>query len=225
MTSERRIALCALGAALLAACAGGPAAQVRPGSAQCALPPGDSLVDVRSVDRTIRTEVRYGTAGNFTGRRLPGYEVRRALLRPEPARALGRVQTALRREGLGLKVWDAYRPVRATLAMVDWAERTGNQWVLEQGYVARESGHNRGHTIDLTLVDLRSGRELDMGTAYDTFSEAAHTANAEGRVRDNRMRLVRAMEAEGFANYDKEWWHFRRAGEYAPLDVPLGCFR
>jgi zinc D-Ala-D-Ala dipeptidase len=109
--------------------------------------------------------------------------------------------------------------------MVDWAERTGNGWVLEQGYVARESGHNLASTVDLTLVDLRSGRELDMGTAYDVFSDAAHTANATGQVRENRQRLVRAMEAEGFASYDKEWWHFRRGGDFRPLDVPLSCFR
>jgi zinc D-Ala-D-Ala dipeptidase len=182
------------------------------------------MVSIRSLDRTIRAEVRYATRRNFTGERLPGYEPL-ALLRPSSAHALARVQGALRSQGLGLKVWDAYRPVRATLAMVSWAERTGNQWVLDQGYVARESGHNRGHTVDLTLVDLRTGRELDMGTAFDVFSEAAHTANAEGAVRQNRMRLVAAMEAEGFVNYDKEWWHFRRAAEGGPVDVPIGCYR
>jgi len=105
-----------------------------------------------------------------------------------------------------------------------WAQRSGNQWVLDQGYVARYSGHNRGNTIDLTLVDLRTGRELAMGTPFDTFSEAAHTANATGEVMENRMRLKRAMEAEGFQNYDKEWWHYRMAGDPAPLDVPLRCF-
>jgi D-alanyl-D-alanine dipeptidase len=109
--------------------------------------------------------------------------------------------------------------------MVNWAERSGNQWVLQQGYVARRSGHNLGTTVDLTLVDARTGRELDMGTPYDTFSEAAHTANATGQVLANRMILVEAMRAEGYANYEKEWWHFRIGGDYEPLDAPLRCFR
>ncbi|HWK89150.1 MAG TPA: M15 family metallopeptidase, partial [Longimicrobium sp.] len=86
------------------------------------------------------------------------------------------------------------------------------------------SGHNRGATVDLTLVRLSDGSEVEMGTPYDTFSEAAHTANAIGAVMENRMRLLRAMEAEGFSNYDKEWWHFRLPGEPAALDVPLRCF-
>lgn len=181
-------------------------------------------MDVRAVDPTIRVDLRYATRNNFTGRPLPGYEARRVLLRPEAAAALGRVQARLRMDGLGLKVWDAYRPVRATLAMVDWAERTGNQWVLDQGYVARRSGHNLGGTIDLTLVRLDTGRELEMGTPYDEFSERAHTANATGQIAENRQRLVRAMAAEGFANYEKEWWHFRMPGEWEPLDSPLACF-
>ncbi len=197
-------------------------AVTRPASA-CSVP-ARTLVDVRSLDPTIRTEVRYATSNNFTGRRLPGYEAPRALLRPEAATALARVQARLRAEGLGLKVWDAYRPVRATLAMVDWAERTGKQWVLDQGYVARQSGHNLGGTVDLTLVRLDTGGELEMGTPYDEFTERAHTANASGVVAQNRQRLVRAMAAEGFANYEKEWWHFRRPGENEPLDAPLACF-
>jgi zinc D-Ala-D-Ala dipeptidase len=223
MSSDRWPVALAVSVVLLTACAGSPEAQTRPASSECVS--SDSLIPVRSVDRTIRTDVRYATRQNFTGERLPGYEVPVALLRPEPARALARVQARLRQEGLGLKVWDAYRPVRATLAMVSWAERTGNQWVLDQGYVARESGHNRGNTVDLTVVNLRTGRELDMGTRFDDFSAAAHTANAEGEVRENRQRLLRAMEAEGFVNYDQEWWHFRDRATYAPMDVPLWCFR
>ncbi len=191
----------------------------------CRIPEGAQLTNVQAADPTIRTDVRYATANNFTGERLPGYDRPLALLRPEAARALARVQARLRADGLGLKVFDGYRPVRATLAMVDWAERTNRRWVLDQGYVARSSGHNRGHTVDLTLVRLDSGEELDMGTAYDTFSEAAHTANATGAVRINRGKLVEAMNAEGFVNYSKEWWHFSLPGQYPPLDVPLGCFR
>lgn len=191
---------------------------------ECALPAGTVLVDVRHGDATIRSDVRYATANNFTGAVLPGYERPVAMLRVEAAQALGRVQRRLRTDGVGLKVFDGYRPIRATQAMVNWAQRTGNQWVLDQGYVAGISGHNRAGTVDLTLVDLRTGREVEMGTAYDTFSAAAHTANATGTIAANRQRLVRAMAAEGFRNYDKEWWHFTLPGDFPPLDAPLRCF-
>ena len=221
MSSE--LARIPLAAALALAVAGCAAAQTAR-AGECTLPPGDELVNVRRVDRTIRTEIRYATDDNFTGRRLPGYEHPRAMLRPSAAAALSRVQARLRAQGLGLKVFDAYRPIRATQEMVMWAQRSGNQWVLDQGYVARYSGHNRGNTVDLTLVDLRTGRELAMGTPFATFSEAAHPANATGEVMETRMRLKRAMEAEGFQNYEKEWWHFAGPGTSLPLDVPLGCF-
>ena len=166
------------------------------------------LVDVQSVDSTIRVDARYAGANNFTGARLPGYDAPRALLRREVAAALGRVQARLRSGGLGLLVFDGYRPVRATLAMVDWAERTGRADLLNDGYIARRSRHNQGVAVDLTLMDPASGTQLDMGTPFDTFSEAAHTANAAGRVLRYRQILVRAMESEGFTNYEKEWWHF-----------------
>ncbi len=178
------------------------------------LPPGTDgapeslLVDVRSVDSTIRVDARYAGANNFTGAQLPGYAAPRALLRREVAHALGRVQGRLRTEGLGLLVFDGYRPVRATLAMVDWAERTGRANLLEDGYIARRSRHNQGVAVDLTLVDPTRGTQLDMGTPFDTFSEAAHTANATGRPLRYRQILVRVMESEGFTNYEKEWWHF-----------------
>jgi D-alanyl-D-alanine dipeptidase len=227
MTSDPMIRRLLLSAAVLAMGGCVPTASARTVDAQageCTMAPG-ALVNVQSVDRTIRTDVRYATRNNFTGAVLPGYERPLALLRPPAAQALSRVQARLRPRGLGLKVFDAYRPVRATLGMVDWAERTGSQWVIQQGYVARQSGHNVGRTVDLTLVRLRDGRELDMGTPYDTFSEAAHTANASGQVAENRRILVEAMAAEGFQNYDKEWWHFSIPGPREPLDVPLRCFR
>jgi D-alanyl-D-alanine dipeptidase len=209
----------------MAASTASTASTLSPGcSVPGGVPAGAELTDVTRADATIRTDIRYATANNFTGRALPGYESARALMRPAAAQALARVQARLRRDGLGLKVFDAYRPIRATQAMVEWANRSGNTWVLDQGYVARYSGHNRGNTVDLTLVDLRTGDEVDMGTPFDTFSEAAHPANATGRVLENRMRLARAMAAEGFQPYDKEWWHFRLPGDPEPLDYPIACY-
>jgi zinc D-Ala-D-Ala dipeptidase len=180
------------------------------------------LIDLRTLDPTIRVDARYATSNNFTGRPLPGYEARRALLRREPAAALVRVQVRLRSNGLGLVIYDGYRPVRATLAMVDWARRTGHMDLLNQGYIASRSRHNLGLAVDLSLAELRTNVELDMGTPFDTFTEAAHTANAEGRVLRNRQLLVRAMKAEGFSNYDQEWWHFTYPLEGAlPFDMVI----
>ena len=184
------------------------------------------LVDVRTYARSIVLDVRYATAHNFTGRPLPGYCRPWAFLKRSAARRLGRVQRRLARTGLGLKVFDAYRPARATRAMVRWARRTGNEWVLRQGYVAPRSNHARGTTVDVTLVRLASGRALDMGTGYDAFTRRSHTLNASGAVLRRRLLLRRAMGREGFRNYRREWWHY----DLEPrgprrLDVPLGCRR
>lgn len=166
------------------------------------------LVNIQSLDSTILVDARYAGSNNFTGAPLPGYEAPHALLRQEAAHALARVQGRLRKKGLGLLVFDGYRPVRATLAMVRWAQRSGRRNLLIDGYIASRSRHNLGLAVDLTLVDAASGSPMDMGTPFDTFSESAHTANAQGRVLENRRILVRAMESEGFRNYEKEWWHF-----------------
>jgi D-alanyl-D-alanine dipeptidase len=177
------------------------------------------LVDVRQVDSSIRVDARYAGADNFTGAPLPGYEAPKALLRREAAAALGRVQRRLRSGGLGLRVFDGYRPVRATRAMVAWTERVGRPDLVDSGYIARRSRHNMGVAVDLTLVDLVSGTEVPMGTAFDAFTPAAHTANATGRIARYRRILVRAMASEGFTNYDQEWWHFSYPVEGAvPFD-------
>jgi D-alanyl-D-alanine dipeptidase len=166
------------------------------------------LAEVRPLDSTIVVEMRYATANNFTGAPLPGYFANRAYLRREAAATLARVQSDLRSQGLGLKIFDAYRPVRATLAMVAWTERVNRPDLLKDGYIASRSRHNLGLAIDLTLVDLATGRELEMGTPFDTFSAAAHTANAAGEAATNRQKLKTAMERERFVNYDQEWWHY-----------------
>jgi D-alanyl-D-alanine dipeptidase len=166
------------------------------------------LTDVRTLDPRIVVDLRYATSNNFTGAPLPGYLANRAFLRREAADALSRVERDLLPQSLGIKIFDAYRPVRATLAMVDWTERVNRPDLLKDGYIASRSRHNLGLAIDLTLINLVNGRELEMGTPFDTFSAAAHTANASGEAAANRQRLKAAMEREGFVNYDQEWWHF-----------------
>jgi D-alanyl-D-alanine dipeptidase len=166
------------------------------------------LVEVLGIDSSIVVDLRYATSNNFTGAPLPGYLANRAYLRREAAAALARVQRSLRPQGLGIKIFDAYRPVRATLAMVDWTERVNRPDLLKDGYIASRSRHNLGLAIDLTLIELATRRELEMGTPFDTFSAAAHTANASGEAAADRQILKAAMEREGFLNYDQEWWHF-----------------
>lgn len=169
----------------------------------------DSLmVDVQKVDTTIVIDLRYATNNNFTGAALPGYEGNRAYLRAEAAAALAVVQEDLRLQGLGLKVFDAYRPIRASEAMVAWTQKVNRPDLLTNGYIASRSRHNLGVAVDLTLVNLATKAEVTMGTPFDHFSRAAHTKNASGIILKNRQNLKRVMERQGFVNYEKEWWHF-----------------
>ena len=209
--------------AALVACAGGPPAATQANTGpQVVAPDSTARRLLATLDPTIAQEVGYATPRNFTGEPLPGYGVGIALLRREAADSLRRVAEDLRPRGLGLKVFDGYRPVRATLAMVAWCERTGRTDLLDDGYIARRSRHNQGVAVDLTLIDLQTGEELDMGTPWDTFAEAAHTARASGAVAERRRLLVEAMAARGFVNYENEWWHFSLAvPDPVPFDLPL----
>lgn len=166
------------------------------------------LTDVRALAPEIVVELRYATSNNFTGAPIPGYEGNHAFLRRPATEALARVERKLAHDGLGLKIFDAYRPARATDAMVAWTKRVNREDLLRDGYIASKSRHNLGAAVDLTIVRLRDSTELEMGTAFDTFSAAAHTANATGEAARNRQLLKSSMEKEGFTNYDKEWWHF-----------------
>ena len=171
------------------------------------------LVDLHRIDTSFVIDMRYATANNFTGAPLPGYEGNRAFLRAEAAAALAVVAEDLRAQGYTLKIFDAYRPVRASEAMVAWAERTNRTDLLKDGYIAARSRHNLGVAIDLTLISLVTRGEVTMGTPFDHFSAAAHTANARGHIAQNRQLLKRTMERQGFVNYEKEWWHFSYAVE------------
>jgi D-alanyl-D-alanine dipeptidase len=180
------------------------------------------LVDLGTAVPNAHFELRYATANNFTGAVLPGYGAARPLLRREAATALAKVQAELEGKGLGLKVWDGYRPVRGTLGMVAWCERNHRTDLLDQGYIARRSRHNQGVAIDLTVIDLKTGAELPMGTSFDEFTERAHTANATGVEAANRAVLGDAMRRAGFVNYVDEWWHFSfDVPDPMPFDLSL----
>jgi zinc D-Ala-D-Ala dipeptidase len=167
------------------------------------------LVDVRGVDTSIVVDMRYATKNNFTGAVLPGYEANRAYLRDEAAAALALVNADLHLQGLGLKIFDAYRPVRATDAMVAWTQTAHRPDLLRDGYIAPKSKHNLGVAVDLTIIDMRTRAELPMGTGFDMFSPVAFTKNASSPlIAKNRQLLKKVMERQGFTNYEKEWWHY-----------------
>ncbi len=168
-------------------------------------PAAEPLVPVADVHPNIRFDVRYATVNNFTGQVL--YPRADCLLRQSVAERLARVQTALESRGLGLLVFDGYRPLSAQEKM--W------RLVPDPRYVAdpsRGSRHNRGAAVDVTLVDAR-GTPLEMPTDYDDFTEAAHRDYAGGTEasRRHRARLEEAMAAEGFIGLSTEWWHFDAA--------------
>lgn len=188
-----------------------------------AVPP-DGMVRLSEAITGIEIEPRYGTSDNFTGAPLPGYGAPQLWLKEPVARALAHVHAGLADQGLGLRVYDAYRPRRASEAMVAWTHRTDQAHLLRDGYIAARSGHNHGHTVDLTLVHRATGEAVDMGGAWDTFSAVSHHTGASGPAQEARETLRQAMVAAGFVPYDKEWWHFRFPLKgTVPLDLPYGC--
>jgi zinc D-Ala-D-Ala dipeptidase len=180
------------------------------------------LVDIHRYGPGIALDITYAGADNITGRRLPGYCEAWALMLEPAARDLGRVQRYLRRHNRGLLIMDAYRPARATRALVRWAERTGRGHLVGT-YIARRSRHNLGSAVDLTLVRASDGKRLRMGR-YDALGPGAHTLDAKGAVLRNRLALKAAMERFGFTNYWREWWHYEhRVLGTTYLDLSLGC--
>lgn len=163
------------------------------------------LVELVRLDPTLRLDIRYAGSDNFLG--TPLYSQARAFLQRPAAEALVRVQQSLAREGLGLLVFDGYRPWYVTRMFWDATPEHQHHFV---GDPVKGSRHNRGCAVDLTLVDLRSGKPLPMPSLYDEFTERAYPAYAGGSAQEraNRDRLRTAMEREGFTVYEFEWWHF-----------------
>ncbi len=186
-----------------------------------ALPQGFSYV--RDLAPGIEVELRYATTNNFTGEIVDGYEsTDAAILRTEAAEALGLVQRDLEEAGYGLLIYDAFRPTRAVSFFVDWSnsadESTRDEYypglekpgLFQLGYIAEKSGHSLGGTVDVTVIDQRSGVPLDMGGAFDFFGELSHyeAAGLTSAQIANRAVLHDAMIARGFEQYPLEWWHY-----------------
>ena len=178
----------------------------------------NTLIDLDAAVPAIRLEIHYATADNFMKR--PLYPVARAFLRKPAALALEQVQSDLAARGLGLKVFDGYRPYRVTEAM--WEPYKNPDFVADP---AKGSRHNRGAAVDLTLVDLGTGDELAMPTPYDAFTPRAAQSFADlpAEVIANRALLRKAMERRGFEPLASEWWHFDYSGwrNFELMDIPL----
>lgn len=200
-------------------------------------PPG--FAALREVDPGIRQDMRYAGPRNFTGAVVDGYEEPVCLLARPAAQALRRAQREVLRRGLSLKVYDCYRPQRAVDRFVRWAGDGSDQAtkaefypdvdkgrLIPEGYIAERSGHSRGSTVDVTLVALAGGRELDMGTAFDFFGPRSHTDSpaVSEAARANRRLLGKVLGRAGFVNLPEEWWHFTYRPEVFPdryFDFPV----
>jgi D-alanyl-D-alanine dipeptidase len=187
----------------------------------------------------LRVEARYFGTHNFIGRPIDGYEANKCLLARQAAAALAEVQRDLAVRGLGLKAFDCYRPARAVAHFVRWARDLNDQarkaefypdvdkrTLFHDGYISARSGHSRGSTIDLTLVRLADGRELDMGTPFDFFGTQSWLADrsVSASAQANRLMLAAAMQRRGFRAYEKEWWHYTLRNEPYPdsyFDFPV----
>lgn len=179
----------------------------------------------------IVLETRYATTENFMGRKVPGYTSPRQVLTKEAIVALKRVQAELNKDGLGLKVYDAYRPQRAVDSFVAWcADETdtlkkaeyypdvAKKDIIPTGYIWTKSGHSRGSTLDLTIVNLATGQELDMGTPWDFFGRESwgDYAGITEQQKANRQLLADVMKRNGFKGVHEEWWHFTLLNEPFP---------
>ncbi|MBQ9686370.1 MAG: M15 family metallopeptidase [Oscillospiraceae bacterium] len=179
----------------------------------------------------IVQEIRYYSTYNFVGDRINGYEEPVALLTKEAARALKAVAGEVNAQGYRLKVFDAYRPACAVRNFVLWGiedldlrmkpyfyPELEKQELFKKGYIAKMSSHSRGSAVDLTLLDMRTGKELDMGSPFDLFSEVSHPDSREVTEEQyaNRMFLQNAMTRNGFQPIFCEWWHFSLKNEPYP---------
>ena len=202
------------------------------------VPPGFVLLTDVIPDAIL--EMRYYSTFNFVGERIDSYLAPVAYLTREAAEALRNASEDLKQQGYRLKIYDAYRPQSAVNHFKRWSRDLhatemkpyfypdlDKYELFSQGYIAEKSGHSRGAAVDLTIVDMRDGREVDMGCGFDFFGELSHAAHTEGLTDaqiQNRLILRKAMTENGFRTLATEWWHFSLQNEPYPdtyFDFPI----
>lgn len=191
----------------------------------------EGFVYAKSIIPDINVELRYYSSNNFVGDTITGYNANKLIITKPTALALKQVQDELQQLGYCLKVYDGYRPQRAVNHFISWAKalndtinkqqfypNVAKKNLFKEEYIASRSGHSRGSTLDLTIINGNTEEELDMGSAYDFFGKESWV-NFEGiskTQKENRQLLQRVMIKHGFRNYAKEWWHFTLRGEPFP---------
>ncbi|MCK5855496.1 MAG: M15 family metallopeptidase [Sulfurovaceae bacterium] len=186
------------------------------------------FVEVQNKIPSIELEMRYYGANNFIGEPVDGYLSPKAILTVEATLAITKVQKELKSFGLGLKIFDAYRPQKAVDHFVRWGRALRDirmkefyyptvlkKNLFKEGYIAKHSGHSRGSTVDLTIIDLVTKVELDMGSTFDFFGKRSwvHYLNITAPQRANRLLLHNIMLKHTFKSYPQEWWHFTLKNE------------
>jgi len=197
------------------------------------------FVEVTEVIPDVILEIRYYSTYNFVGTRVDGYVRPLALMTRQAADSLKAVNDELKAKGYRIKIWDTYRPQRAVNHFIRWAEDLNDttmkkvfypmvdkSLLFEQGYIYARSSHSRGSTVDLTLIETATGKELDMGSPFDWFGEESHPDYPCKLYMQsfNRLLLHDAMVRHGFEGLDSEWWHFTLANEPYPdtyFDFPI----
>ncbi|MCR4949764.1 MAG: M15 family metallopeptidase [Solobacterium sp.] len=189
------------------------------------------FVSVAEAVPDVILEIRYYSSFNFVGERIDGYEEPAALLSREAAKALQNVSAELMKKGYRLKLFDAYRPVQAVEHFVRWAKDPedirmkeyfypdlNKEDLIPQGYISPRSSHSRGSTVDLTLFDMKAGRDADLGSPFDLFSPLSHPdCELIGTTQKALRTLLReTMTANGFMPIKEEWWHFTLQDEPYP---------
>jgi zinc D-Ala-D-Ala dipeptidase len=179
----------------------------------------------------IATDLIFYSSSNFTGTRVDGYNANRAILTKKAIRSLKDVQTELKEFNLGIKIIDAYKPVKGTRYLVTWIENPDNvglshiffpkisrEEIISRGYLAKKSGHSRGSALDITLISLDDNMEIDMGSICGLFDEISRLRypNLSSQQRANRLLLYQVMKNNGFESYEKEWWHYQLLDEPFP---------
>ncbi len=209
-----------------------PAANQTPTTALSAEDDASGFISLAEEVPGVILEIRYYSTYNFVGDRVDGYEEACALITKEAAAALKAAEADAEAQGYRLKIYDAYRPQSAVDNFIEWAEdlddtrmkayfypELDKSVLFDQGYIASKSGHSRGSTLDLTLFDMKTGKELDMGGVFDYFGERSHpdyTGDLTKEQIDNRNILRKIMVDNGFKPLDTEWWHFTLENEPYP---------
>ncbi len=182
------------------------------------------LIELIQLDPTLKLDIRYATADNFTGTAV--YTEPRAFMQKPAAEALIRVHRKLRKENLGLVIFDGYRPWSVTKMFWEVTPEGKRKFVADP---VKGSRHNRGCAVDLSLFDLTTGKEIEMPSGFDDFTDKASPKYAGGTAEQtkNRDLLRHAMEAEGFTVNDNEWWHFdyKTWADYAIYDIPFSAVK